>query len=121
LYAPLAGEAAVHSQRKKRPIASAAPSPLFQHFPERLTEDFQQPPAENHEYGDTIKAFDELQRAVLIGEPGVGKTTALYKLAQQLAEQAREDPDTLIPVMIPLCEWLVPEQNLHDVHGGSDG
>ena len=120
LYAPLAGDAAVQPRRKKR-LASAAPSPLFKHFPDRLAEDFRQAAPENREYSDIILAFDELQRAVLIGEPGAGKTTALYKLAQLLSEQAENDSDAPVPVLIPLREWLEPDQDLLTFMAGQMG
>lgn len=44
-------------------------------------------------------------RLLILGDPGSGKTTELLKLAQQLIEQAEEDPTKPIPVIFELSAW----------------
>ena len=71
-------------------------------------------PRENRDFEDLISAFDELNRIALIGEPGAGKTTALYKLAQRFADAAEKTSTAPIPLLIPLREWLDANQLLID-------
>jgi phospholipase C len=66
--------------------------------------------------------FDDHGSALLIlGAPGVGKTTLLLELAQQLLDRAEHDGSYPIPVVMnlsswalrrqPLAQWLVSELN----------
>jgi len=55
---------------------------------------------------DIGTAFDELQDSMLIlGAPGAGKTTLLLDLARSLAEEARNDRERPIPVLVDLAGW----------------
>ncbi|MFI5728728.1 NACHT domain-containing protein [Kribbella sp. NPDC051587] len=93
----------------------------------RLALDLDEPPgAELHPYdllvrplggvdtqvrsgGEIATVFDELQDSMLIlGAPGAGKTTLLLDLARSLAEQARNDRDRPIPVLVDLAGWTGP-------------
>ena len=49
---------------------------------------------------------------VLLGEPGGGKTTTILKLAVNLLETARQNPQAPIPFLIELKRWTDPEQTL---------
>lgn len=51
---------------------------------------------------ETIAA---LQQVVLLGSPGSGKTTTLRWLAYRYAEQALEDPDAPLPILVALGGW----------------
>jgi len=54
---------------------------------------------------DARKAIRDLRRAVLLGDPGAGKTTTLLKIAVDLARGAQSDPTVKLPVYIPLREF----------------
>ncbi len=54
---------------------------------------------------DARIAIRDLRRAVLLGEPGAGKTTTLLKLTVDLARAAQSDPAAKLPVYIPLREF----------------
>jgi hypothetical protein len=61
---------------------------------------------EIRENADIANVFDDLQDSMLIlGAPGAGKTTLLLDLARALAEQARDDSDQPIPVLVDLAGW----------------
>ena len=50
---------------------------------------------------DLLTAFQQ-QRLVVLGEPGSGKTTTLWRLVYDLAAAATEDPDAPLPLLAPL-------------------
>ncbi|NOT61357.1 MAG: hypothetical protein HOP19_14155, partial [Acidobacteria bacterium] len=52
------------------------------------------------EVQDAIAAMLESRRVILLGEPGGGKTTTLQKLAAQLIEAARTNPQEPLPLLI---------------------
>ncbi|MBN1641912.1 MAG: SUMF1/EgtB/PvdO family nonheme iron enzyme [Anaerolineae bacterium] len=51
---------------------------------------------------DLREAIAEHRRIILLGDPGSGKTTTLWRLALEYAQTAREDPDAPLPVFVPL-------------------
>ncbi len=60
---------------------------------------------QKQEYKDVLEAFDRLRRVVVLGEPGAGKSTTLWKLALQLAERALESPAAPAPLFVELRDW----------------
>ncbi len=53
-----------------------------------------------------VDAYDQAGNGLLIlGEPGVGKSTLLYDLAQALLSQAEQDEQHLLPVILNLSAW----------------
>ncbi len=54
------------------------------------------------------------KRAVLLGKPGSGKTTILWKLADDLVAAARKDPAAPIPLLIRLGFWDQSDQSLFE-------
>jgi DNA polymerase III delta prime subunit len=58
-----------------------------------------------------IEIFDNKKRLLILGAPGLGKTTALLRLAQQLINRAISEPKTIIPVVFELSKW----QNDQDI------
>ena len=51
---------------------------------------------------------------MLLGEPGAGKTTTLWKLAADLVTRARADAAAPLPLLIRLKRWTEADQSLHD-------
>ncbi len=66
------------------------------------------------DFDDAAKAMLKVERAALLGEPGGGKSTAIWKLAMEMAETARQNPQKPIPLVVPLREWTLPSQSLRD-------
>ncbi|MDZ4771318.1 MAG: TIR domain-containing protein, partial [Chloroflexota bacterium] len=54
---------------------------------------------------DARLAIRLLRRAVLLGDPGAGKTTTLLKFAVDLARAAQTDMDARLPIFVPLREF----------------
>ena len=52
--------------------------------------------------GDLRRAVAEHRRVILLGEPGSGKTTTLWRLAYDYALSARKDGQAPLPVLVPL-------------------
>jgi formylglycine-generating enzyme required for sulfatase activity len=63
-------------------------------------------PEEVRSYDDLMPALHELDQVLVLGEPGSGKTTTLYKFAHELQQHVFGDADAPIPVIVPLREWL---------------
>jgi len=56
-------------------------------------------------YEDLLPALHQFKRVLILGEPGIGKTTTLFKFADELRRQALDDPGAPVPVIVPLREW----------------
>lgn len=67
-------------------------------------------PAEHHD--DLLRAFAKHQWLVLLGEPGMGKTFSLWRIAAEYADHAVKDARKPLPVIIPLNEWIDKDQTL---------
>jgi formylglycine-generating enzyme required for sulfatase activity len=102
-YTPLAGIAEVRKAVKDGPRLDL-PMPFIPPGFEKLVE---------HGYGervevqrvavdDLLKAVAEHRRIILLGEPGSGKTTTLWRLAYDYALAARDDGRAPLPVLVPL-------------------
>ncbi|MBI3423592.1 MAG: SUMF1/EgtB/PvdO family nonheme iron enzyme [Acidobacteria bacterium] len=65
-------------------------------------------------FEDAVAEINRLKRAVLLGEPGAGKTTTLFKLAADLDQRARQDAAAPLPLLIQLKKWIDPAQTLRD-------
>lgn len=69
-------------------------------------------PPEHHD--DLLAAFGKHKWLVLLGEPGMGKTFSLWRIAAEYASHARKNPRQPLPVIIPLNEWLDEQQTLNE-------
>jgi hypothetical protein len=58
-----------------------------------------------HYDADIIPAVAEMRRLVILGDPGAGKTTTLWKLLSDYALKAKEDPRAPLPVLVRLGAW----------------
>jgi hypothetical protein len=104
-YTTLSGE--LHRRARR---VTATPQPVVMHSTFALRR--QSPlladhevPEEVRDYDDLLPALHELRQVLVLGEPGIGKTTTLYKLADELRIAAEQDQDAPIPVILPLREW----------------
>ena len=61
-----------------------------------------------------LEVFISHKRLLILGEPGIGKTTTLLTLADQLIEQALANPGTAIPVIFELSSWKEDDQSIED-------
>jgi len=76
---------------------------------------------------ETLGREDIEGKLLILGVPGVGKTTALLSLAEQLVLGALDQPKTLIPVLFELSTWRDDNQSidkwlieqLYEMHGGN--
>ncbi len=63
-------------------------------------------PAEPRRYeADLIPAVAEMRRLVILGDPGAGKTTTLWKILSDYALKAKDDPRAPLPVLVRLGAW----------------
>jgi NACHT domain len=62
-----------------------------------------------------VDVYNQAQQELLIlGEPGAGKSTLLLKLAHHLVEQARQNAEQPLPILLPLSSWAVKRPVLQD-------
>jgi predicted NACHT family NTPase len=54
------------------------------------------------------------QKLLILGEPGSGKTTTLFELAQSLVEKALKEAEAPIPILVNLSSWKDPKQSIFD-------
>ncbi len=112
LYTPMAGVARVLT-----PAAPAATLPAvvmrpeFRHLRRRSTATAEAR-SESRAYEDIAQAFVQVRRAALLGEPGAGKTTTLWRLAHDALEAALADATAPIPLLVSLGKWTETEEGL---------
>ena len=101
-YTPLGGTFQKNPRRNEI-------QPLFELIPisKKLREH-----QESRKFENAIKEILKVKRAVLLGEPGSGKTTTIWKLAADLVKTAVDDPRAPIPFLIRLGKWTTAEQPL---------
>src|SRR5690606_687685 len=51
---------------------------------------------------DIIPAIEEMRQLVILGDPGAGKTTTLWKILSDKALKAKDDPYAPLPVLVRL-------------------
>ncbi|MFZ4629884.1 MAG: SUMF1/EgtB/PvdO family nonheme iron enzyme, partial [Blastocatellia bacterium] len=96
-YTPLAGNATERSVIK----------PVYDHLPFKkldMGKKFARP-VEARRFEDAVGEILKLKRAVVLGEPGAGKTTTLWKLAGELIDQALASETVPLPLFIRLGKW----------------
>ncbi|MBK7916817.1 MAG: TIR domain-containing protein [Chloroflexi bacterium] len=67
---------------------------------------------EQRRFADAVAELKAIHRAVLLGDPGSGKTTTFYKLAADLIETALADPSAPTPLMVRLGLWTDAAETL---------
>lgn len=68
----------------------------------------------NTEITTVFDQQDVSGRLLILGQPGVGKTTMLLKLAEELVERAKEDSTKAVPVLFSLPTWNSDKQSIKD-------
>ncbi|HEX4947018.1 MAG TPA: SUMF1/EgtB/PvdO family nonheme iron enzyme, partial [Blastocatellia bacterium] len=101
-YTPLAGTA---QQQSKRAEMRA----VFELLPMGKEREVLR---ETHRFENAVEEILKLRRAVLLGEPGGGKTTTIWKLAADLRNTAVADRQAPLPLLIRLGRWTDAEQSL---------
>lgn len=62
-----------------------------------------------------VNVYDKAgQELLILGEPGVGKSTLLLDLARQLVGRAEQDAGHPLPIIFPLSSWAEKQQPLLD-------
>lgn len=105
-YTPLGGTAQYRAEM--RPIFEHRPFQLMSLDKERHLRQ------ETTRFENAVEKILSLRRAVLLGEPGGGKTTTIWKLAADLVEAALQDRKAPIPLLIRLGRWTDADQSLQD-------
>ena len=62
-------------------------------------------PVQRIPFTDAVRQLQTIRRAVLLGDPGSGKTTTLYRLAADLIDAALLDSTAPVPLMVRLGLW----------------
>jgi|GEM_PF-871051 len=60
-------------------------------------------------YEDALDAFEAVTQAVVLGAPGAGKSTFLYRRTVDLAEKAKHDEHAPLPLFANLGDWTRDE------------
>ncbi|RMG71792.1 MAG: TIR domain-containing protein [Chloroflexi bacterium] len=74
----------------------------------------EQQPRETRRFENAVDEIQVIRRCVLLGEPGGGKTTTIWKLAADLVERALTDRTAPIPLLVRLGKWTDADQSLPD-------
>jgi len=107
-YTPLAGESR-QSPKKQLTIAQTmVQQGVLEHLARRVAQHL---PEQKTEFEDIQTAFSQVSRAVLLGEPGAGKTTTLRKLAGDSLAVALQNPEAPIPLLVSLGRWTEADQS----------
>ncbi|NLF78994.1 MAG: SUMF1/EgtB/PvdO family nonheme iron enzyme [Chloroflexi bacterium] len=118
LYTPMAGVAQLldEAPASHRPVIKTAATPIDTLFGAYLDE-VEQAEHRSHEslrkepYTDILDAVEDLRQLVVLGDPGCGKTTTLWRIAADYAKRAEKDEAAPLPVFVRLGQ-LKPEQSL---------
>lgn len=80
---------------------------VLRRIAEREMDEHDSPP---ESFTDAVSKLTELRRAVVLGEPGAGKTHTLRAIAKPLYAAALTDPAAPIPFLVKLGNWDNPNQ-----------
>ena len=96
-YASMAGEGQVQLGRPSDALRPVVMRPEF-----LLRRDLAE---QRREYEDLLPELHRSKRVLILGEPGIGKSSTLAKFADELAERMLNGEPEPIPLIIPLREW----------------
>lgn len=115
-YTPLAGESHFRQAESAHDIGPVVMRPEYA----LLARDREQRQAVRR-FDNAVDELLRLRQAVVLGEPGAGKTTTLWKLTRQLADTAINDPQAPIPLVVRLGRWTDDGQPLEAFIAGELG
>lgn len=110
-YTPLAGDTRHAARHHAVPPRLVRMKPEFALLRAMRSGPDDASPAVQH-LDDASEAFRQVTQAVVLGEPGEGKTTTLCKIAGELIEEARSDMMAALPVLARLRDWTTADEPL---------
>jgi len=106
LYTPMSGIAEqVSTKNRKISVSPATMNPLFELLNERKEMLGIAAPKEPYRVTSILEEIRLRKRVVLLGEPGAGKSTTLWRLISDLATNCIQNPESPIPVLIPMGSY----------------
>jgi formylglycine-generating enzyme required for sulfatase activity len=116
LYTPMAGVGQLlGGPARSKPRMVTLPTsidPVFHQFvQERLACSGTKTRTTTRNYADLLSAVEDMRQLILLGDPGSGKTTTLWRIAVDYAQRARTDLHHALPILVSLG-GLRPEQDL---------
>ena len=82
--------------------------PEGERVPQLLQARWNEQPFDIEEIGSRFRDDDVRRQLVIVGEPGSGKSAALYRLRQFLLARAERSPTRRVPVIYELSRWPRP-------------
>ena len=110
LKSPLHTKALIELGREKRLDLLELPFSEMEEFPEQS----RQLIPEDKETIDVFHEMGEGRTLLILGEPGVGKTITLLKLAESLITRTEADLTLPIPVVFNLSSWASKKQTIEE-------
>ncbi|MGF1504733.1 MAG: TIR domain-containing protein, partial [Anaerolineae bacterium] len=110
VYTPMAGVAQIRRRERDngKPKMVTTPTSIQSKFKRRLEKAKLSPevdhPPEEREFDDILPAVEAMLQLVILGDPGSGKTTTLWRIAADTAERAKADPSAPLPVFVRMGE-----------------
>ena len=111
-YTPLAGTAQMGYAKSQR--AGVQPVVMSQRYAHTPWSNAETRAHETRHFENALDELLQIRRAVVLGEPGAGKSSTLWTLASHLVDQAAQDEQQPIPFLIRLGNWTRAEQHLFD-------
>lgn len=113
-YTPLAGIAEVRAATATGPRLDLPQLFMPPGFEKLIEHGFgEQRQVERVPVEDLRAAVTQYRRLVLLGEPGAGKTTTLWRLVYDYAQAALQDETAPLPLLVPLGGYTGAETPLH--------
>ena len=113
-YTPLAAQAHVGEDKPIVQLKPVVMRPEFEWVPWRRDRFEDAQPTKLESFEDAVQAMRQVRRAAVLGEPGAGKTTTLWRLARRLLDEALDNPPAPLPILVRLGRWIEVGQPLGD-------